>query len=219
MNKKRYIKKISDYTIVGGLGTLLLTFTGCGEKPQEESHSLSKDSASSSQANVKENAFVIIEQKPDGSYKIVDEYPSKDMRIILRESDGTERILSKDEIDRFVKEESDKIDNGTSNLTKPADEGSVSNGGMGLGEVLLSSIAGAMIGSYIGNKLFGNSNYQNNRANNYNNRSTYSRSNGSFNNRSTSTSRSTTTNKKSGFFGKTNNNTSSTSTTTSKLGG
>lgn len=38
---------------------------------------------------------------------------------------------------------------------------------MGLGGILLSSIAGAMIGSWIGGKLFNNPTYQNQRATNY----------------------------------------------------
>jgi hypothetical protein len=96
-------------------------------------------------------------------------------------------------MDKLVKEESAKIDNGTSTLTQENPEVSQ---GMGLGSVLLSSIAGAMIGSYIGNKLFGNQNYQNNRKAGYKSSSTYSRSQKSFNK-----PRKSTSTKRSGFFG------------------
>jgi len=98
------------------------------------------------------------------------------------------------------KSEAVKIDNGTSNLTNP-NQAQIHGGGMGLGEVLLSSIAGAMIGSYIGNKLFNNSNYQSQRRANYKSPSTYSKSVNSFKKAKTSSARKTTSSKRSGFFG------------------
>jgi membrane protein DedA with SNARE-associated domain len=70
------------------------------------------------------------------------------------------------------------------------------HGGMGLGEVLLSSIAGAMIGSWIGSRLFGNQNFQNNRKAGYKSPSTYQRSKKSF-----SKPRKSMRSKRSGFFG------------------
>jgi hypothetical protein len=110
-------------------------------------------------------------------------------------------------MDALIREESAKIDNGTSTLTQANPEVS---GGMGLGSVLLSSVAGAMLGSYIGNKLFGNQNYQNNRKAGYKSPSTYSKSKNSFNKSSKSSS-----SKKSGFFG----NSKSSSKSTSSYGG
>ena len=53
-------------------------------------------------------------------------------------------------MDALVKEEASKVDNGTSELTKANPEAS---GGMGLGGTIMASMAGAMLGSYIGNKL------------------------------------------------------------------
>jgi hypothetical protein len=96
-------------------------------------------------------------------------------------------------MDKLVKEEAAKIDDGTSPLVQENPEVSQ---GMGLGSVLLSSIAGAMIGSWIGNKLFGNQNYQNNRKAGYKSPQTYQRSKNSF-----SKARKTSSSKKSGFFG------------------
>lgn len=204
---KKYIKKLSDFAVLGGVSAVLLTgFTGCEQKPQDGS---GQDS-SFTQANEKQNAFVIIEKQSTGGYTIVDEFPSSSTRIVLRELDGSERILSQSEIDSFVKEESIKIDNGTSNLTKPREE-SISSGGMGLGEVLLSSIAGAMIGSYIGNKLFNNNNFKSNRSSSYKSPSTYSKSVNSFNK-----AKANKTNKKSGFFG---NKSGSRTGSSSRFGG
>lgn len=208
----KHIKKISDYAMVGGLGALLITgLTGCEQKGS--SSQSTEQNAAFSEASQKQGAFVVIEELPNGGYTIVDEYPSTTTRIVLKELNGNERILTQAEIDALVKEENAKIDNGTSALTNP-DQAELSNGGMGLGGVLLSSIAGAMIGSWIGNKLFNNQNFQNQRRTNYKSPQTYSRSVNNFN-KATSTSKSTSSStKKSGFFG----SKSSTSTSSSSFG-
>ncbi len=211
MNKK-YLKKISDYTVVGGLGAVLLVgLTGCEDKGMGQTQGGS-DTAFTN-ASQKEGAFVIIEQRPNGGYTIADEFPASKTTIVLRNPDGTERILSQAEIDALVAEEAKKIDNGTSALTNP-DQAQMTSGGLGLGEVLLSSIAGALIGSYIGNKLFNNQNYQNQRKSNYKNPSTYSRSVNSFNKaKSGTSSASKSSSGKSGFFGSGTKNSSSSRST------
>ena len=192
----KYINNFSAIATATGLGALLATgFTGCTQQQQEQQQA--------------KGAFVIIEETAKGKYKIKDEFPADETRIVLKQLDGTERVLTKAEMDALVQEESAKIDNGTSNLTKENAQVS-QQGGMGLGEVLLSSIAGAMIGSWIGSKLFGNQNYQNNRKAGYKSPSTYSKSQKSF-----SQSRKSTTSKKSGFFG----NKSSSSRTGGFFGG
>ncbi len=202
MSKKYFLKKVSNYAIVGGLGaTLIASFTGCEDKNANGQNSQSNAVTSASQ---KQGAFVIIEKSSQGEYKIVDEFPSSKTTIVLREN-GKERILSKAEIDALVAQEAQRIDNGTSNLTNGN-----SMGGMSLGETLLASAAGAIIGSYIGSKLFNNNNYQNQRRTNYKNPSTYSKSVNSFNKaKTTSSAKSSSSNKKSGFFG--NNKKSSSS--------
>lgn len=181
----KHIKKLSTIAAATGLGTLLATgITGCsGNTDQYEEQAQAK------------GAFVIIEETAPGKYKIKDEFPADETRIVLKQLDGTERVLTKAEMDALVKEEAAKIDNGTSNLTKENAQ-MTQQGGMGLGEVLLSSIAGAMIGSWIGSKLFGNANYQNNRKAGYKSPSTYSKSQKSFNK-----PRKVRSNKRSGFFG------------------
>jgi len=180
----KHIKKLSTIATATGLGALLATgLTGCmgGGNNQQQEQQKAK------------GAFVIIEETAKGKYKIKDEFPAEETRIVLKQLDGVERVLTKEEMDKLVKEESAKIDNGTSTLTQKNPEVSQ---GMGLGSVLLSSIAGAMIGSYIGNKLFGNQNFQNNRKAGYKSPSTYSKSKKSFNK-----PRKSTTSKRSGFFG------------------
>jgi hypothetical protein len=180
----KHIKKLSTIAAATGLGALLATgLTGCMGDSNNQQQEQKKA----------KGAFVIIEETAKGKYKIKDEFPADETRIVLKQLDGVERVLTKEEMDKLVKEESAKIDNGTSTLTQKNPEVSQ---GMGLGSVLLSSIAGAMIGSYIGNKLFGNQNFQNNRKAGYKSPSTYSRSKKSFNK-----PRKRATSKRSGFFG------------------
>ena len=192
MAKKYFLKKISNYAVVGGMGAILLTsFTGCDQKQSDDTNGVFTN------ASQKQGAFVVIEKTQNG-YQIVDEYPSSKTTIILREN-GEERILSKAEIDELVAKEAKKIDNGTSALTNP--EMSNGMGGMSLGETLLASAAGAMLGSYIGNKLFNNQNYQSKRRASYKSPQTYSRSVNSFNKAKTSSYKKSSSTKKSGFFG------------------
>lgn len=181
----KYIKKLSHITALGGLGVLLAAgVTGCGNESQSHEE----------QPQAK-GAFVIIEETAPGKYKIKDEFPADETRIVLKKLDGSEQVLTQEEMDALIKEEAAKIDNGTSALTQP-DAQMTQQGGMGLGEAILASAAGAIIGSWIGSKLFGNQNYQNNRKAGYKSPATYSRSSNSF-----SKSASSTKSSRSGFFG------------------
>lgn len=181
----KYLKQFSTVASATGLGLLLSTgLTGCvgGGDQQTQEQQQAK------------GAFVIIEETAPGKYKVKDEFPAEETRIVLKQMDGTEKVLTKEEMDQLMQEENAKIDNGTSNLTNPQMS---QQGGMGLGEAILASAAGAIIGSWIGSKLFGNQNYQNNRKAGYKSPSTFTRSQNSFSKaKSTSTS-----SKKSGFFG------------------
>jgi hypothetical protein len=184
--KMKHIRKISDYAIAGGIGAVaIFGILGCESsqnKVQEQ--------------GVKQGAFVIIEEGADGSYKILEEYPSSVTRVVLKDKNGVERILSENEINELLKVESEKIDSGTSSLTNSQ----VSSGMPSLASVILSSAAGAIIGSWIGNKLFGNSNYQQQRQASYKSPQTYSRSVDSFN-KANPTSAKSSTSKSGGFFG------------------
>lgn len=213
MKKNNNIKKISNYAVVGGLGAILVVgLVGCDDKSNNQQGF--QESEAFANASQRQAAFVIIEQSTDGRYAIVDEFPASKTTIVLRKPDGTERILTKTEIDALVKAEEVKIDNGTSGLTNP--NSAEASAGMGLGGVLMSSIAGAMLGSYIGNKLFGNQNYQNQKKAQYKSPSTYSKSQSSFK-KAASTSKTSSSSKKSGFFG--NKSSSSTKSRSSFFGG
>ncbi len=182
----KYIKKFSTIATATGLGALLATgMTGCSGNSQQQQE----------QAQAK-GAFVIIEETTPGRYQIKDEFPADETRIVLKKLDGTEKVLTKPELDALIKEEAAKIDNGTSNLTKEQNAQVSQQGGMGLGETILASAAGYMLGAWIGSKLFGNQNFQNNRKAGYKSPSTYSKSQNSFNKTKKSTS-----SKRSGFFG------------------
>jgi len=174
----KYINKLSTLTLTG-LGAVLVTgVTGCTQQQQQE------------QAK---GAFVIIEETAPGKYKITDEFPADETRIVLKKLDGSESVLTQAQLDALIKEEAAKVDNGTSELTQQNPQAS---GGMGLGSTIMASMAGAMLGAWIGNKLFGNQNYQNNRKAGYKSPSTYSKSKKSFNK-----PRAKSSSKKGGFFG------------------
>jgi len=196
----KYVRKISDYMIAGGIGVMVIaSMQGCEQKENQDN--VLKEAAKT------QGALVIVDEIAPGEYKIAEEYPSSTTRIILRDKSGNERILTQEEIDALVKEEAKKIDNNTSALTNP----SLSSGNMGLGGILLSSIAGAMIGSWIGNKLFNNQNYQNQRATTYKSPQAYSRSASSFNKPAGTSSATSSGTKSSGFFGSSNSGSSSSS--------
>lgn len=198
--RMKHLTKLSTIAAATGLGALLSTgMSGCSGQQQEEQLPQAK------------GAFVIIEETSAGKYKIKDEFPADETRIVLKKLDGTEEVLTQEELDALIKKEEAKIDNGTSNLTNPQPE--QASEGMGLGETILASAAGAMLGAWIGNKLFGNQNYQNNRRASYKSPSTYSKSKSSFNKPRSSSSASS---KKSGFFG---NKKSSSSSRSSSYGG
>ncbi|MBR8465446.1 UPF0323 family lipoprotein [Campylobacter sp. faydin G-140] len=188
----KHIKKIATYAAIGGFGAVVMAgLLGCSGNE--------KSGDAMSEVAQKQGAFVIIEETARGQYKVLEEYPSSETRVVLKQLDGTERVLSKEEMDALVAEENAKIDNGTSNLTKS--DAQLSSGGASLGEILLSSAAGAIIGSWIGNKLFGNQNFQNQRQTAYKNPSAYTRSVDSFNKAKSTTSSSPKGSSKSGFFG------------------
>ncbi len=183
----KHIRKIGEYGIVGSIGiAALLVLSGCSS--QENKEQLASNS-------IKKGAFVIIEEQADGSYKILEEHPSDTTRVLLKSKDGTERMLSEEEIQAMLKEEEKKIDNGTSQLTNPTGTG------LSIGEAILASAAGAIIGSWIGSKLFNNQNFQAQQRTTYKTPQAYERSRSSFNQTSTTTNRATTNSGRSGFFG------------------
>ena len=186
----KHIKKFKELASKGALAAIMATgLAGCNSSGGEQANT----------AVVKQNATVFIE-KTDQGYKIADEFPSNETRVFLREKDAegkmNERLLSQAEIDKLLKEENAKIDAGTSNLTNG--NAQMSSGGMSLGEAILASAAGAIIGSWIGSKLFGSPGFNAARQGAYSNPSAYSRSQSSFGGAKTGAASSGA---KSGFFG------------------
>lgn len=186
----KHIKKFKELASKGALAAIMATgLTGCNAGQSEQANT----------SVVKQNATVFIE-KTDQGYKIADEFPSNETRVFLREKDAegkmNERLLSQAEIDELLKVENAKIDAGTSNLTNG--NAQISSGGMSLGEAILASAAGAIIGSWIGSKLFGSPGFNAARQGAYSNPSAYSRSQSSFGGAKTGAASSGA---KSGFFG------------------
>ena len=186
----KHIKKFKELASKGVIAAIMATgLAGCNSSGGEQANT----------AVVKQNATVFIE-KTDQGYKIADEFPSNETRVFLREKDAegnmNERLLSQAEIDKLLKEENAKIDAGTSNLTNG--NAQMSSGGMSLGEAILASAAGAIIGSWIGSKLFGSPGFNAARQGAYSNPSAYSRSQSSFGGAKTGAASSGA---KSGFFG------------------
>lgn len=162
----KHLRKISDCAIIGTMGALVLvSMNACSDV----NASTNGDNAAVAKA-AQQGAFVVIQENADGSYKILEEHPSESTRILLKQTDGSERMLTQAEIDQLVAEENKKIDNGTSQLTNPT------GGGLSLGETILASAAGAIIGSWIGNKLFNNNNFANQQRGAYSSPQAYERS-------------------------------------------
>lgn len=148
---KEKIRKVSSYSMAGGLGlAFMAALTGCSDHREEEQ--------AFTQAAQKEGYFIVIQQTGEKEYKIVEQYPSgSGTRAILRDMNGQERVLSEEELRQLSAEEQQRVADGSSNLLQP--EGAM-GGGMSLGEAILASAAGAIIGNMIANKLMNNPNYQ-----------------------------------------------------------
>ena len=184
------LRKISNYAMVGGLGAILVVgLVGCGDKKEENQNNAFKE------ASQKQGAFVVIEEVAPKQYKIVEEYPANETRVILKTLDGKEKILSKEELDELIKEADKKIESNQSPLTNPQ----MSSGGMSLGETILASAAGAILGSWIGSKLFNNPTYQQQRQRSYT-PSALQRSKDSFKKKTSTSSSFNKKEPKKGFF-------------------
>ncbi|EAH7584936.1 hypothetical protein BGG35_03655 [Campylobacter lari] len=189
----KHIKTILKLSMISGIAAISGgALSACSNNTNDSNNALS-------QAANTQGAFVIIEETAPNQYKIKDQFPSDETRVVLKQLDGTERVLSKEEMDKLIQEEAAKIDNGTSNLTNP-NNAQMSSGGFSLGETLLASAAGAILGSWIGSKLFNNQNFANQQRGAFSNQSAYQRSVNSFNKASTSATSGSSA-KKSGFFG------------------
>ncbi len=146
---KKHITKASSYAAVGGLGLVVMAaLSGCEHRQEADSMQVQGQ---------EQGYFIVIQQTGPESYKIMEQYPTPGTtRAILKKQDGTEQLLSEAELKELSAAEAQKVEQGTSRLTREEEM----SGGMSLGEVILASAAGAIIGSWLGNKLFNNPNYQ-----------------------------------------------------------
>lgn len=156
---KHYIKKISQVSAFGSMAVIAaLALSGCSEKPAEEQ----AGAGSVAEASKAQGQFLVIQEIEKEKYKVIEQYPANGpSRAILKEMNGTERLLSEEELKKLAEVEAKKVENNTSNLTKEG-AAQMHGGGMSLGETILASAAGALIGGYIANKLFNNPNFQSN---------------------------------------------------------
>lgn len=93
---------------------------------------------------------------PD-TYELKEKYPSSEgTRAILKGLDGSERVMTEAELTQLAEAEAQRFEEGQSQLSQPVAE----NQGLGLGETILASAAGALIGGMLANKLMGNSNFK-----------------------------------------------------------
>ena len=156
--KKHYIKQAASYSMVGSLGLVIAaSLQGCGEglapvdSQQGQNNSIADAAA--------EGYFMIIQQtgtSPD-TYELKERYPSSEgTRAILRKMNGDEQVLSEAELTKLAEAEAQKVEEGTSQLSQPMAQ----NQGLGLGEMILASAAGALLGNMLANKLMGNRNFQ-----------------------------------------------------------
>lgn len=197
-------RKIADFAMVGSSSALVLVaLLGCDNPQDSFANSPSTQGSQESSQAIKQGAFVIVEEQLDGSYKVLEEYPSATTRVVVRDKNGVERILSDEEVDAIIQKEAARVENGTSELLAPAaSAGGESGGGLGLGGAILASAAGALLGSYIGNKLFNNPNYQQNKQRTYKSPQAYERSANNFKQGSANSPRAggTPSNAKGGFY-------------------
>lgn len=158
---KHYIKKAVTYSTVGSLGfAVVAALQGCGETglPPADGQNQSQGQISDAAA---QGLFMVIQQtgeNPD-TFELKEKYPSGEgTRAILKTLDGSERILSEEELKQMAEAEAQRVETGESQLAQPE----ASNQGLSLGETILASAAGALIGGMIANKLMNNSNFQKN---------------------------------------------------------
>jgi hypothetical protein len=158
----RHISSISTGVALGSAGIAMMSLlSGCSSQEEQQQQT--------------QNKFLVIEQQPNGKYKVVEEMPTDGpTRAIIRERDAngnvTERFMNEDEMKAVAQQEYQKVENGTSETVQ---EGAADTG-MGIGGTILAAAAGALMGNMIANSLMNNKAFSRNAAKT--NRSAYSRS-------------------------------------------
>jgi hypothetical protein len=208
----KHIKRARSYSIAGSIGlSVMASLAGCGDQGQPPQGGQGTDNLQGQQEG--QSFFMVIEKTgtaPD-TYKVVEKHPTTGpTRAILRETDGTERFMSEEELRQLAEEEAAKVDAGTSRLTQ---EEGMSSGGLSLGETILAAAAGSLVGGMLANKLAGNRNFQRNQQRYGAGRPTSTIS------QPRSPSSSSTKSPRSGFFGGSRGTSTSSRGATSSYGG
>ncbi|WP_298609226.1 hypothetical protein [uncultured Thiothrix sp.] len=154
---QHYIKKILSYSMVGSLGlTFVAGLQGCDSGTPTNNANTTNNAIADAAG---QGLFMVIQQtgaNPD-TYELKEKYPSSEgTRAILKGLDGSEKILNEEELKKIAEAEAKRFEEGSSQLSQPTAQ----NQGLSLGETILASAAGALIGGMIANKLMSNSNYQ-----------------------------------------------------------
>ncbi len=138
----KHIISIASGVTLGTAGIMMMgTLTGCEQRQQEA-----------------QNKFLVIEQLPNGKYKVVEEMATEGpTRAIIRERDELgniqERFMSEEEMKALAAQEYEKVQSGTSETIQ--DNGS-GGAGMGLAGTILAVAAGSLLGNMIANSLMNN---------------------------------------------------------------
>jgi len=145
----RHISSLAKGVALGTAGVVMMsTLTGCEQKQQQE---------------VAQNKFLVIEQLPDGTYKVVEEMPTEGpTRAIIRERDANgniqERFMNEAEMKALAAQEYEKVQDGTSETVQENSSGA----GMGLAGTILAVAAGSLLGNMIANSLMNNKTFSKN---------------------------------------------------------
>lgn len=160
----KHIKKAVSYSMVGSLGLIVVAnLQGCApdapEAPPYQPPQTPAEIAQLEKDLQTQNYFLVIEQvsaNPD-KYELAERHQTPgDTRAVLKGLDGSERVLSTEELKALAAAEAEKVEAGTSGLTQEASASA--GGGLSLGEMVLASAAGALIGGMIANRLSNNAN-------------------------------------------------------------
>ena len=159
----KLIKKAVSDSMVGSLGIAVVSgLQGCApdipEAPSNDTQQ-QENLGNLEQDLQNQNYFLVIEQtetSPD-KYKLAERYPTEgSTRAVLKTLDGKEKVLTNEELKKLAQAEADKVEAGTSELTR--EPTASSGGGLSLGEMILASAAGSLIGGMIANRLANNAN-------------------------------------------------------------
>ncbi len=159
---KTFGKNKNVKAVALGFGLVLLaSLQGCGGS-QDANQQSDAENLETLQADLQEqNYFLVIEQtasNPD-KYVLAERHETTgSTRAVLKKLDGTEVVMSNEELKALAEAEAKKVEDGSSALIQ--ETSAEASSGLGLGEMILASAAGSLIGGMLANKLSRNSNFK-----------------------------------------------------------